>query len=114
MEVLGMRSRFGDLDYGADECEVQMRVHALENMLDEVIGQFIEEVDKDGLSDETLTAIALALDSLNATYWSHIVEWYGFPPEVEDQVYKNLITRVYKGSNGVLRKATSDHLRDRN
>lgn len=109
-----MKSRFGDLDFGGDENEIQQKAFVLESSLQDAIDQFIFEVDSEELSDETLTAIGLAIDYLNSNHWSNVAEWYGFPDEVGDRIYRNLAMQVYKGSTGVLKKATSEHLRDTN
>lgn len=111
-----MRSRFGDLDFGGDEQEIQNKAQALADLLERVIDQFIEEVGEDihHPSDETLTAIGLSIDYINSNHWSGVAQWYGFPNKVGNEVFEHLSTQVYKGSTGVLKKATSKHLRDTN
>jgi len=116
MEVLSMRSRFGDLDFGCDQDEIQHKAQALADRLEHTIDEFIEDVGEDihHPSDETLTAIALAIDYINSNHWSGVTMWYGFPRKVANEVFDHLSTQVYKGSTGVLKKATSKHMRDTN
>ena len=111
-----MRSRFGDLDFNADEYEIQNKAQVLGAILEIAIDQFIEDVGEtpDDPSDETLTAIALAIDFINCNHWGGIAQWYGFPAEVGVEVFEHLSTQVYKGSTGVLKKATSKYLRESN
>lgn len=111
-----MKSRFGDLDFGGDEYEIQNKAQVLGTRLEIAIDQFIQEIgeDLDYPSDETLTAIALAIDFINCNHWGGVTQWYGFPAEVGVEVFDHLSTQVYKGSSGVLKKATSKYLRESN